>query len=183
MRRFRHAAINQPSAKSAAGTLPRSLLLGTGLVTMLYLALSLVFAYAVPLTHVGFQNAEQIPQIAVRNLFGEKVSNVFNVALGLTFLATVSAFILTGPRIYYAMAKDGLFPIWAGRISSKGGVPVNAMISQSACAIIILFVTDFQDLYRYASVGLSVFALLFIGAVYVLRWRRPDSLFGTFLLF
>jgi APA family basic amino acid/polyamine antiporter len=48
------------------------------------------------------------------------------------------------------------------------------MISQSACAVIILFVTDFQKLYQYTSVGLSVFALLFIGAVYVLRWRRPD---------
>jgi APA family basic amino acid/polyamine antiporter len=48
------------------------------------------------------------------------------------------------------------------------------MLAQSVCAIIILFVTDFQDLYKYASVGLSLFALLFIGAVYVLRWRRPD---------
>jgi APA family basic amino acid/polyamine antiporter len=155
--------------KNPARTLPRSLLLGTGLVTALYLALSLVFAYAVPLADVGFQNAEQIPQIAVRNLFGERLSNVFNVALGLTFLATVSAFIITGPRIYYAMAKDGLFPIWAGRVSSKGGVPIYAMISQSACAIIILFVSDFQNLYQYASVGFTV--ILFF-PVYFLKSNR-----------
>jgi APA family basic amino acid/polyamine antiporter len=48
------------------------------------------------------------------------------------------------------------------------------MIAQSMCAIAILFVTDFQSLYKYASVGLSLFAMLFIAAVYVLRWRRPD---------
>mgnify|MGYP001024411605 CR=1 FL=1 len=154
--------------------LPRSLLLGAGLVVVLYLALNLVFAYAVPLADVGFDNAELLPKLAVGNLFGSRASNVFSVLLGLTFLATVSAFIITGPRIYYAMAKDKLFPSVAGQVSSKGRVPVYAMMAQSVCAVIILFVTDFQNLYQYASVGLSLFALLFVGAVYVLRWRRPD---------
>jgi len=154
--------------------LPRSLWLGTGLVVVLYLAVNLVFAYAVPLEDVGFDNAERVPQLAVENLFGPRASSIFSVVLGFAFLATVSAFIITGPRVYYAMAKDGLFPSIAARVSTKGGVPVYAMLLQSACAIIILFITDFQDLYKYASVGLSLFALLFISAVYVLRWRRPD---------
>lgn len=162
--------------KNPGRILPRSLLLGAGLVIVLYLALNLVFAYALPLAEVGFDAAmeERIPQLAVEKLFGQQISSVFSVLLGLTFLATVSAFIITGPRVYYAMAKDGLFPAVAGRISSKGGIPAHAMIAQSACAIIILFVTDFKHLYQYAAVGLSVFAMLFIAAVYVLRWRRPD---------
>jgi APA family basic amino acid/polyamine antiporter len=160
--------------KNPARILPRSLLLGSGLVIVLYLALNLVFAYAVPLADVGFDNAEQVPQLAVQNLFGPKASSVFSVLLGLAFLATVSAFIITGPRVYYAMAKDGLFPSAAAYISPKGRVPVYAMIAQSVCAIVILFVTNFQNLYKYAAVGLSVFAMLFIAAVYVLRWRRPE---------
>jgi APA family basic amino acid/polyamine antiporter len=122
---------------------------------------------------VGFDNAERVPQLAVENLFGPRASSAFSVVLGLAFLATVSAFIITGPRIYYAMAKDGLFPAFAGHVSAKGGVPTYAMLLQSVCAIIILFVTDFQNLYQYAAVGLSLFALLFISALYVLRWRRP----------
>jgi len=160
--------------KNPARILPRSLLLGTGLVIVLYLALNLVFAYAVPLVDVGFANAEQVPQLAVENLFGVRASSIFSIAVGLTFLATVSAFVITGPRIYYAMARDGLFPSVAGHTGARGQVPVYAMLAQSMCAIIILFVTNFQDLYRYASVGLSLFALLFIGAVYILRLRRPD---------
>ncbi len=160
--------------KNPGRILPRSLLLGTGLVIILYLAINLVFAYAVPLGEVGFANAEQVPQLAVEKLFGTRASSIFSVAVGLTFLATVSAFIITGPRVYYAMAKDGLFPSIAGRISEKGQVPVYAMIAQSILAIVFLFVTDFQNLYKYASVGLSIFAMLFIAAVYVLRWRRPD---------
>jgi len=162
--------------KNPGRILPRSLLLGAGLVVVLYLALNLVFAYALPLSDVGFDAAmeERIPQLAVEKLFGPKASSVFSILLGLTFLATVSAFIITGPRVYYAMAKDGLFPAVAGRVSSKGGVPVYAMVAQSACAIFLLFVTDFKNLYQYAAVGLSVFAVLFISAVYVLRWRRPE---------
>lgn len=154
--------------------LPRSLLLGAGSVVVLYLAMNVVFAYAVPLASVGFDNAERVPQLAVENLFGARVSGVFSVLLGLAFLATVSAFIITGPRVYYAMAKDGLFPSIAQRVSAKGRVPTHAMLLQSVCAVAILFATDFQNLYKYASVGLSLFALLFIGAVYVLRRRRPD---------
>ncbi len=155
-------------------TLPRSLLLGAGLVIALYVGLNLIFAYAVPLADVTFDNAEHVPQLAVEHLFGPRASSVFSIVLGLTFLATVSAFVITGPRIYYAMAQDGLFPAIAKRVSAKGQVPTYAMMLQSACAIIILFVTDFQNLYQYASVGLSLFALLFISAVYVLRWRRPE---------
>jgi APA family basic amino acid/polyamine antiporter len=163
--------------KNPGKTLPNSLLLGTGLVIVLYLALNLVFAYAVPLADISFDTAmeERIPQLAVENLFGAKASSVFSVLLGLTFLATVSAFIITGPRVYYAMAKDGLFPSIAGRLSSKGQIPIYAMSAQSLCAIIILFVVPkFRDLYQYAAVGLSIFALLFIAAVYVLRLKRPE---------
>jgi APA family basic amino acid/polyamine antiporter len=160
--------------KNPARTLPRSLLLGTGLVIVLYLALNLVFAYAVPLMDVDVTNAKQVPQLAVKNLFGVRASSAFSVAVGLTFLATVSAFVITGPRIYYAMARDGLFPSVAGHTGARGQVPVYAMLAQSACAIIILFLTDFQNLFKYASVGMSLFAMLFIAAVYVLRWRRPD---------
>ncbi len=171
--------------KNPGRILPRSLLLGAGLVIVLYLALNLVFAYAVDLSDVVFYIdastdseailATQVPSTAVENLFGSRVSSVFSVLVGLTFLATVSAFIITGPRVYYAMAKDGLFPAVAGRISPKGGIPVYAMIAQSLCAIIILFaMKNFRDLYQYAAVGLSIFALLFIVAVYVLRWRRPQ---------
>jgi APA family basic amino acid/polyamine antiporter len=162
--------------KNPGKILPKSLLIGAGFVTALYLAINLVFAYAIPIGDISFQsgNAEQVPQIAVANLFGSRVSSVFSVLLGFTFLATVSAFIITGPRIYYAMARDGLFPAIAGYVSAKGHTPVYAMAAQSVCAIIFMFVTPFQSLYKYASVGLSIFTLLFIAAVYVLRWKQPS---------
>lgn len=160
--------------RNPATTLPRSLLLGTGAVTALYLAMNLLFAWAVPPAEVGFDNATKVPEMAVQHLFGSGVAGAFSALVGLTFLATVNAYVVTGPRVYLAMARDGLFPSVAGRLSRRGQVPVNATLAQSACAIVILFLTDFKNLYQYAAVGLSLFALLFIGAVYVLRFRRPD---------
>ena len=157
--------------------LPRALLLGSGVVIVLYLALNLVFAYAIPLDDsqlAAAASAQRMPQLVVERLFGARITNAFSVGIGLAFLATVNAWIVTGPRVYYAMAKDGLFPSIAGRVSPRTHVPTFAMIAQSACAILILFVTEFDSLYQYASVGLSLFALLVVGAVYVLRVRRPE---------
>lgn len=160
--------------KNPGAVLPRSLVTGSLLVIVLYLGLNLVFAYAVPLADVTFGNAEQVPQIAAERLFGTRVSNAFSVGIGLTFLATVSAFIVTGPRVYYAMAKDGLFPSIAGRINPRTHVPTYAMVAQSLCAIVILFSGRFENIYKFAAVGLGVFSMLIIGAVFVLRYRQPN---------
>jgi APA family basic amino acid/polyamine antiporter len=154
--------------------LPRSLLIGTGAVTALYLALSVVFALTVPIAGVTVANAEQVPQLAVERLFGAGWGGAFSVAVGVTFLATVNAFVVSGPRIYYAMALDGLFPAIARRLSRRGGVPACAILAQSAWALVVLFLTDFDGLYQYTSFGLAVFSMLAVGAVYVLRRRQPD---------
>jgi APA family basic amino acid/polyamine antiporter len=160
--------------KDPGRVLPRALLLGSGLVIILYLALSLVFAYAVPLADVGLENAEQIPQRAVANLFPAGITGAFSIAVGLTFLATANALVVTGPRVYYAMARDGLFPPIAGHLSRKGRVPVHGTLAQSVCAILLLFAANLQNLLQYSAVGLSLFALMFVGAVYVLRRRQPQ---------
>jgi APA family basic amino acid/polyamine antiporter len=160
--------------KNPGKVLPRSLLLGSLLVIGLYFGLNLVFAYAVPLTDVTFDNAEQVPQLAAQRLFGTRISNAFSVGVGLTFLATVSAFIVTGPRVYYAMAKDGLFPSIAARINPHTQVPTYAMVAQSLCAMVILFSGRFQNIYQFAAVGLGLFSMLIIAAVFVLRIRQPQ---------
>jgi len=160
--------------KNPGKVLPRSLLIGSLLVVGLYLGLNLVFAYAVPLAEVTFGNAEQVPQLAAERMFGTRISNAFAMGVGLTFLATVSAFIVTGPRVYYAMAKDGLFPSIAARINPRTQVPTYAMAAQSLCAIGLLFTGKFEDLFQFAAVGLGLFSMLIIAAVFVLRYRRPD---------
>jgi APA family basic amino acid/polyamine antiporter len=162
--------------KDPGTTLPRSLILGASLVVVLYIAVNLIVAYALgPAHQVALDRPDQAVQVAAERLFGTRISSAFSVAVGVSFLATLSAFIVTGPRIYYAMAKDGLFPKFAIRISHRWRVPALAMIAQSVLAVVILIVGGGLELiYKYTSVGLGAFSVLIIASVIVLRIRAPE---------
>jgi APA family basic amino acid/polyamine antiporter len=160
---------------------PRAILVGTGLVTALYLALNLFYALALPAEKVsaiaedrGRDEIAKIAQLASAELFGEGLSAPLSVAIGLTLLASASAFILTGPRIAFAMARAGQFPAIAGRLSPRAGTPTVAIALQVAWAMLLLWTGSFEDILIYASVGLAIISMLTVSCVYVLRVRRPD---------
>ncbi len=165
--------------------LPRAILLGTGLVTALYLALNLAYALALPAgeiarivrdpsNHQGVNAVAPIAQIAAEHLIGPRVAGPLSVAIGLTLLASVSAYILTGPRVAYAMARAGQFPEIAGRLSPRWGTPAIATGLQTAWALVLLWAAPLERILTYAGVGLAIFSMFTVSAVYVLRWRRPD---------
>jgi APA family basic amino acid/polyamine antiporter len=162
-------------------TMPRAILLGTGLVVGIYLALNTAYALAVSAAEIktiveragSVDAVAPIAQIMAERLFGSRVAGLVSVALGLTLLASVSAYVLTGPRVAAAMAHDGLFPRVAGRISARG-VPVVAMLFQAAWALLLVWTASFERILVFAGVGLGVFSLLGVGAVFVLRWKRPE---------
>lgn len=164
--------------------LPRAILLGTGLVLALYLVLNLMYALAISSSDLkamvpivdGEPKVEvvaPIAEIASRRLFGPRAADVLSIAVGLTMLASLSAFVLTGPRVAYAMARAGQFPGLFGRVAPNG-TPALATALQAVWAIVLLWSNRFESIMIYAGVGLSLFAMLAIAAVYVLRWRRPE---------
>jgi APA family basic amino acid/polyamine antiporter len=160
--------------------LPRAILAGTGIVTALYLALNLAYALALPAAEIRQLAADQgldavapIAQLAAERLFGPRIADPLAVAIGLTLLASVSACLLTGPRVAAAMADAGQFPAAAGRISA-GGAPVVATLLQAGWALVLLWTASFETILVYAGLGLAVFSLLTVGAVFVLRVRRPN---------
>ena len=90
-----------------------------------------------------------------------------------TLLASVSAYILTGPRVAYAMARAGQFPEVAGRVSARGA-PAIATALQVAWSLILLWTASFERILLYSGVGLAIFSMLTVSAIYVLRRRQPD---------
>jgi APA family basic amino acid/polyamine antiporter len=161
---------------------PRAILLGTGLVLGLYLALNLFYALALPVSAVQATAREnpnavaRVAQLAASQLFGERASDVLSVAVGVTLLASLSAFVLTGPRVAFAMARAGQFPAFAGRLSPRTGAPAIATWVQVAWSLLLLWLWggSFESILLYSSVGLAMFSMLTVASVYVLRWRRPD---------
>ena len=161
--------------------MPRAILLGTGLVLVLYLALNTAYALALSAPDVreivgGPENVSAvapIAQIAADRLYGHRVADPLSMAIGLTLLASVSAYILTGPRVAYAMARAGQFPEVAGRLSARGA-PAVATALQVVWSLVLLWTASFERILLYSGVGLAIFSMLTVSAVYVLRRRRPD---------
>ena len=165
--------------------LPRAILLGTLGVTVLYLGLNLVFALALsaadvkaivndPLNRLGPDAVAPIADLAARRLFGQGWSTPLSVAVGLMLLSSLSAYLLTGPRVIYAMSVAGQFPAFAGRLTVRSGTPVLATALQTAVTLAFVWIGTLASLVNYATVGLSILSMLAVGAVYVLRWKRPD---------
>jgi APA family basic amino acid/polyamine antiporter len=161
--------------------LPRAILIGTGTVVILYLGLNLVYALALPAAEIreiarrdGFDAVAPIAQLAAKRLYGPGPTAPLSVAIGLTLLASLSAYILTGPRVAYAMARAGHFPAIAGRLSRRSQTPTVATALQVAWALVLLWSSSFENILVYASVGLALFSMLSVSSVFVLRWTRPD---------
>ncbi len=164
--------------------LPRAILIGTGIVMALYLALNAFYALAVSAADVRAivaQSTEknptdaivQIAGISANRLFGKQWSTPLSIALGLTLLASMSAYIMTGPRVAQAMADAGQFPAVAGRVT-RAGAPAAATLSQGAWSLILLWTGSYQSILEYSSVGLALISLLAISTVFVLRTKLPD---------
>jgi len=161
--------------------LPRAILLGTGVVVALYLGLNLVFALALPAAEIraiagrdGFNAVAPIAELAARRLFGPRVAAPFSAAIGVTLLASLSAYVLTGPRVLYAMARAGQFPAVAGRLTRRAQTPAVATAMLVGSALLVLWTGSFESILVFAGVGLAVFSMLTVSAVYVLRVTRPD---------
>jgi basic amino acid/polyamine antiporter, APA family len=165
--------------------LPRAILVGTGCVMALYLAVNVVYALALsagdvraivadPSNTKGINAVAPIAQIAGTRLFGAQWSLPLSIVFGLMLLSTLSAYVLIGPRVVFAMARAGQFPALAARLTKRAGTPAIATGLQVAVALVLLWTGTYQDLIVYAGVGLSLFSMLAISSIYVLRYRRPE---------
>ena len=161
--------------------LPQAILIGTSLVVALYLGLNTVYSLALPAGEIqriakeqGFDAVAPIAELAAKRMFGSTITTTLSVAFGLTLLASLSAYVLTGPRVAVAMARAGHFPALAARLSSRTGAPVIATALQVGWALTLLWLVSFEKVLIYASVGLALFSMLSVSTVMVLRHTRPD---------
>jgi APA family basic amino acid/polyamine antiporter len=164
-------------------TLPRSLLAGTGIVMAVYVLLNLVFLYAVPSDVLagppGGGPVLEVGDAAARQLFGARSAALVTSVIALALVSGVSAMMITGPRVYAAMAADGALPEPLSRYSRRG-VPTVAVVAQGALGIAFVLVGDLGQLIRFVGFMLTIFAALTVGAVFVLRRRGHRAPYRTF---
>ncbi|MBN1422264.1 MAG: amino acid permease [Planctomycetes bacterium] len=152
-------------------TLIRALLLGTAVTVVLYLAMNVVYVGALSLQ--GMPKPD-IARAAGDAMWSPTAGSVAGVAFGLLILSSVGAAVMTGPRIYYAMAQDRVFPKAIAGVLNRHGIPQRGIIVQALVSILLLLTGTFQQLFYWVTVGVTVFYLLAIVSVPILRWKDPS---------
>jgi APA family basic amino acid/polyamine antiporter len=157
-----------------ARTIPRALISGTLFVVLLYLVLNAFYFYALPVTELA--NAPVLPvanKVAVA-LLGTDAARLVTAMLCLSIAGAMSAMVWAGPRVYYAMAKDGLIPSYFCRTSGTRDTPINAILLQSLWASVLILSGSFERLVIYSGTVLTIFSAFAVGAVIILRRKEPD---------
>lgn len=157
--------------KNPSRNIPLSLFWGTVVVMILYLLLNMLFIYALPISEMS--GAVEVGAKAAISLFGEKTGSLFSTAITICLMSAISAMIMTGPRVYYAMARDHAFPHWFGDVSSRHTTPGKAIFLQAVIAIIMVLTSSFDKLLMYIGFTLSLFAMLTVIGLIILRMKKP----------
>jgi len=161
--------------KEPGRNLPRALLIGTGVVTLLYLALNLVFLYAAPAAELSaLQTGREVGTSAALALFGQRAGAWLSSLIALALVSAVSAMVMAGPRVYAAMAEDGLFFSALAR-RHRRGAPLWSVLLQGALAVTLALALDLAQLVLYIGFTLSLFNALTVAGAFVLRVRRPHA--------
>jgi APA family basic amino acid/polyamine antiporter len=159
--------------KDPLRNLPRSLFSGTVLVVVLYISMNALYIYAVPLKDMA--SVIRIAELASLNLFGINVAPFLNIIFMGTILGSISAMVIAGPRVYYAMAQDGLFPKAIARIHPHYGTPANAIVLQAIWSALLVFTGRFEQLLTFSGVVLILFTSLTVGSVYFIRKKHAGQ--------
>lgn len=160
--------------KDPGRTFPMALILGTGAIVVIYLLLNTAYLYLVPLEEMGRSPliaataAEQIP------LLGARAGAVAAALVMLSCFGSLNGSMMTGPRIFFAMADRGLFFRGVARVSPRFQSPSTAIGLATVLGVIYVLQNDFQQLADKFILGIWPFYALAVAAVPVLRRKRPD---------
>jgi len=168
--------IKDPSRK-----IPLALFTGTFVVLILYLLLNAVYIYALPAGRMS--GVLEVGLTSASALFGANIGKYLGAAIAIGILSALSAMILTGPRVYYAMSKDGVFFELFGRVHQRYKTPAFSIFLQAAIAIIFIVTSSFEKLLIYIGFTLALFAMLTVIGLMVLRLKSkvllsPYKTFG-----
>jgi APA family basic amino acid/polyamine antiporter len=165
--------------------LPLSLVLGTGVVLVLYILCNFVYLSVLPLhgapaattlagRGIQFASEDRVATAVMDAVFAGLGAKLMAGAILISTFGCVNGMLLAGARVYYAMSQDGLFFQGVGKLS-KGGVPVNSLWVQWGWTCLLCLSGSYGDLLDYVIFAVLVFYVLTIVGLFVLRRTKPDA--------
>jgi APA family basic amino acid/polyamine antiporter len=152
-------------------TLPRALWMGLLAVTLLYLAVTFAFVYVLPIAAVqpGEAFVAQVGTVMFGEWGGRAVASVVVVSV----LGSLAAMLMVAPRLYFAMARDGVFPDAAASVHPRFGTPARAIAIQAALACLLVTLGTFESIVSYFVFITVLFIALTGASIFVLKSRDP----------
>jgi APA family basic amino acid/polyamine antiporter len=151
--------------------LPRSLFYGTAVVTVIYLVANLGYYHV--LSAAEIRGSEAVAALAVGRLLGPIAAKAVSLLIVVSILGCLNGLILAGPRVYYAMARDGIFPRLFGQLSDRYRTPMVALIAQGLWAAALAASGSYEQLFTDVIFTAWIFYGLSVAAVLVLRHTQP----------
>lgn len=160
--------------KDPQRNIPRSLALGTLMVTALYVLANITYLTLLPNEGIMHAEADRVGTAAAQVIMGPAAVSVMAALIMVSTFGCINGYVLVGPRMYYAMAKEGLFFKKAATLSAKG-VPQWATWVQCLWACVLCFSGTYGDLLDYATFASLLFYVVTIAGLFILRKREPDA--------
>jgi basic amino acid/polyamine antiporter, APA family len=153
---------------------PRAFAIGTASVVTIYLALNLLYLYVMPVGALARLQGSVLDVVADR-LLGARAGNIMGLVSIVGLMATISAMTFAGPRVYYAMARDGLFFSQAARVHPRYQTPAVAIVAQAVWSGLLVLSGSASALTRYTGFAVVLFSGVAVAALFVLRSREPSA--------
>lgn len=159
--------------KNPQRNIGRALFLGTFLVTIVYVSANLMYIAVLPLHEVAFAGNDRVAVDAAKQIFGTSGSMIIAVMIMISTFGCNNGLVLSGARVYYTMAKDGLFFKKAGELN-KYDVPESGLWIQCLWASLLCLSGRYGDLLTMVIFGVLIFYVITIAGIFVLRVKRPE---------
>jgi APA family basic amino acid/polyamine antiporter len=153
---------------------PLALAMGAGAVIVIYLFLNALYLYVLPVSELAAVNGSVLDVIADR-LLGSVAGDVMGIVSVISLLAGISAMTFAGPRVYFAMARDGLFFRRAAQVHPRYRTPAVAIVAQAVWSSVLVLTAQADTLLTYTGFAIILFSGVAVVALFVLRARQPDA--------
>ncbi|MBZ0153293.1 MAG: amino acid permease [Planctomycetes bacterium] len=170
---------NAAELKRPERNLPLGLIVGMVILIAVYLFINLVYLRVVPFDEMRALPADtastHVAALTVSRVFSPEAANYLTLLMAISIFGAANPNMLSSPRAFYAMGQDGLVPAALHKVSERWSTPVVAIWVQAAVAVLlVLLLGTFGDTTDFVVFAGFLFYALTVGAVYVLRRRRPE---------
>ncbi len=168
------AAYMAEEVRDPGRNLPRALALGTAAVVVIYLLINTLYLYVIPVGELMKVEGSLLDRVADR-LLGSAAGNIMGIVSLVSLAGSINAMTFVGPRVYFAMARDGVFIPAAAHVHPKYATPARSIVAQSLWATVLILTGSLDALGNYVGFAITLFAGIAVAAVFVLRSREPNA--------